>query len=128
MKEAKPEDAQFPDYREITRSCIEPSLQKSIWFKVTNGGTTPVADAPGDAVSAGWVDYILTTANSWKTPIKSFELIVEKDAPKWMAPPTIVSFCWDGPVKKLDETHFQATTTDFVPKHELHILFMSVAK
>ena len=64
------------------------------------------------------VDFILTTANTWKRPIEDFTLIVERTDPK-----DTVSFCWDGPIKKLDANHFQAHATNLIPTKELHIGF-----
>jgi hypothetical protein len=79
-------------------------------------------------VSTAWVDYVLTTANTWKTPIKIFELIVErpKRPQTFAAHNWLVSFCWNGPVKQLDADHFSARATNFVPKRELHITFFGM--
>ena len=63
-----------------------------------------------------WVDFILTTANSWKRPIEDFTLIVERTNPQ-----QVVSFCWDGPVQKIDEHHFQAHAANLVPARELRV-------
>jgi hypothetical protein len=81
-----------------------------------------------------YVDFILTTANTWKTPIEDFTLIVNRpDAAKSIASnPTsstkwdgsLVSFCWDGPVEKTDANHFTAHATNFVPTKELRIGFL----
>ena len=40
-----------------------------------------------------WVKYILTTANTWKTPIRDFELELEFPEGEY------VSLCWDGNVE-----------------------------
>jgi hypothetical protein len=69
-------------------------------------------------ILVSWVDFILTTANTWKRPIEDFTLIVERPAPK-----STVSFCWDGPVEQLDANHFQAHATNLIPTKELHIGF-----
>lgn len=68
-------------------------------------------------VDARWVKYILTSANTWKTPIRDFELIVDKSGADF------VSFCWDTKVEKLDDSHVVARATDFVPTKELTIYF-----
>jgi hypothetical protein len=65
-----------------------------------------------------WVDYILITANSWKRPIKHFELIVEG------APP--LSFCWPDAVQQISKNRVRATAVDFVPKSDLHIVFFDI--
>jgi hypothetical protein len=69
-------------------------------------------------IEPAWVDFILTTANTWKRPIEDFTLIVERTDPK-----DTVSFCWDGPIKKLDANHFQAHATNLIPTHELRVGF-----
>jgi hypothetical protein len=67
-----------------------------------------------------WVNYILTTANSWKTPIRDFELIVER--PEGHA----VSLCWDGKVERIGRTRFIAKAKNFVPAKELAVYFFHV--
>lgn len=66
-----------------------------------------------------WVKYILTTANTWQTPIGDFELTVER--PKG----TLASICWDGPVEKAGADRFIARRKGFVPQKELEVLFLS---
>jgi len=72
----------------------------------------------------------LTTANTWKTPIEDFTLIVER--PHWKnnrGEPDLadyVSFCWDGPITKIDADHFSAHTVNLVPAKELRVGFFSV--
>ncbi len=111
----------------LDESCVDPGLRSQIDRFVSDGGKISLGSVPGDAVQAEWVDYILTTANSWKMPIKKFELVVEKAADK-DALRHSASFCWDGPVTRLDDQHVSAKMTDFVPKKELKILFMNVSK
>jgi hypothetical protein len=73
-----------------------------------------------------YVDFILTTANTWKRPIEDFTLIVERPHEK-SALQSFVSFCWDGPVTKLDDDHFSAHALNLTPTKELHIGFVSVS-
>ena len=91
---------------DMTSMCPSPAAMQALGAK-KNG-----------IVVANWVDFILTTANSWKQPIEDFTLIVERTDPK-----DTVSFCWDGPVTKLDANRFQAHTVNLVPSKELHIGF-----
>lgn len=72
-----------------------------------------------------YVDFILTTANTWKTPIEDFTLIVERPHLK-DALTTYVSFCWDGPVTKINGDHFSAHIANLVPAKELRIGFFSI--
>jgi hypothetical protein len=75
-----------------------------------------------------WVDFILTTANTWKRPIENFTLIVERPQPE-QGGKSLVSFCSpaNGKVEKLDADHFQVHLTNFVPASELHIGFFEIA-
>ncbi|HEX4002387.1 MAG TPA: DUF4424 family protein [Candidatus Acidoferrales bacterium] len=99
-------------------ACIDQALENQLKADVAGRSANE-----GRYVYLEWVDYILTSANSWKTPIKSFELIVEgpkldKDHHHYYA-----SFCWDGPVVRRDADHFTADVNNFVPRHELRIYF-----
>jgi len=82
-------------------------------------------------ISIEYVDFILTTANTWKRPIEDFTLIVERPHIKFTKPypaelTTYVSFCWDGPITKLDADQFSAHTTNLIPAKELRIGFINV--
>jgi uncharacterized iron-regulated membrane protein len=55
-------------------------------------------------------------AGSWN--IQSFKLTIERD------PNELVSFCWNGQVKKISSTQFQMTEKNFVPKQDLDIIFV----
>ena len=72
------------------------------------------------AIEGDWVKYILTTANTWKMPIRVFELIVEKPEGHF------VSFCWGGKLEKLSNTRLRATAHDFAPNRELLVYFFTV--
>jgi hypothetical protein len=110
--------------RNLADACVEPGLQKTIY--VASGAAQEVNPDEG-YVEGMWVDYILTTANSWKTPIKDFKLVIDKGTPQ-KDQSDYASLCWDGPVTKLDGQRYEASATDFVPRKELHILFLSVPK
>lgn len=113
--------------RSIQDSCIDSSLRAQVIRDSKSNDRSP------EFFVLFWVDYILTTANSWKTPIKDFELTVERPgvsltkkmrigADKWY-----VSFCWPGAIQKPDGDHFVARASDFVPHNELHIAFFGVS-
>lgn len=63
--------------------------------------------------------YILTTGANWAKPIEKFKLTVERD------PNELVSFCWNGKVKKISPTQFQMTESHFIPKMDLDIIFVN---
>ena len=71
-----------------------------------------------------YVDFILTTANTWKTPIEDFTLIVEHANREG----AYTSFCWDGPVTKIDATHFSAHRHNFIPIKELRVGWFHLLK
>lgn len=76
----------------------------------------------GPMISGEWVKYILTTANTWKTPIRDFELIVEWPAGQF------ASFCWDGKLETRSDTRVRVTARDFAPQKELLVYFFSVGE
>ncbi len=98
--------------------CVEGPLLKTL---------TQIANGKDKDAVYFYVDFILTSANTWKTPIEDFTLIVERPHEK----DTIadyVSFCWDGPVTKIDADHFEAHAVNFVPKKEIRIWFFEESK
>lgn len=108
----------------IRDSCMDASLQQAL----TAAARKEKKEESG-FITSEWVDYVLTTANTWKTPIKDFELIVERPRPKPGSPERrqwFVSFCWDGDVKRFDLDHFSGHLTNFVPKRELHVAFFGI--
>lgn len=110
------------DAKDIEQICVDPALQKRIDSEAHVEKKTK--EECGDCMEMVWVDYILTTANSWKTPIQDFELIVERphDDPRhWF-----VSLCWDGPVQHPSPDRFVMDIKDFVPRRELRIGFLGL--
>lgn len=81
---------------------------------------------PDDAYSApfteSWLSYIWSTGANWSGPIRKFHLTIDKGRPE-----NLVSFCWDGDVKKTSPTTFEMEATDFYPPydHELEILILN---
>lgn len=110
-------DRYITDYsrKNIKDSCVDPALQRELVRRATEK-----YKPSQDVIQVAWVDFILTTANTWKTPIKGFTLVVDREPPRWF-----VSFCWDGPISKVGSHTFVAHKTDFVPSRELHIAFFS---
>jgi hypothetical protein len=75
-----------------------------------------------------WVDFVLTSANTWKQPIEDFTLIVERGASYAVEEKTLVSFCspQHAEVKKLNESQFQMHVTRLIPTSELRIGFFDL--
>lgn len=88
----------------LDESCLDGARRKAIL-------------AEGVGFTSRWVKYILTTANTWKTPIRDFELIVEPE------PSDVVSFCWDGKIERLGAGTLKADRRDFVPTKELTVYY-----
>ncbi|MCW5717753.1 MAG: DUF4424 domain-containing protein [Bauldia sp.] len=65
------------------------------------------------------IEYILTTANTWASPIRDFTLTVDKGAPD-----ALVSFCGEG-VTRTSDTTFVDRETDYYPERELHVLIVT---
>lgn len=72
-----------------------------------------------------WVNFILTSANTWRQPIEDFTLIIERGKPQSGMGSRSIEFCTpqNAPVTKLDADHFQVHLTNFIPKSELRIGF-----
>lgn len=75
-----------------------------------------------------WVDFILTSANTWKRPIGDFTLITERGKPEIEDTQRLVSFCspTGAKVEKIDASRFRVHLTNFIPTSELHIGFFDV--
>lgn len=103
---------------ELKSFCVDPQLYAKL-------ESTPSSQDGGYF----FVDFILTTANTWKTPIEDFTLIVERPHTKTHRgepESNYVSFCWDGTVTKTDADHFSAHAENFVPAKELRIGFLQI--
>jgi hypothetical protein len=108
---------QIQNYKkEFKNSCIKTNTFNEAKKRVKR----KMAENPGNNnyFGVGWVSYILTTANTWQTPIKDFEMIVQKEKDE------MISFCWSGPVEKIGETQFRARKTNFIPVKDLKIYFL----
>ncbi|HSR09608.1 MAG TPA: DUF4424 family protein, partial [Bryobacteraceae bacterium] len=106
----------------LSTACVDASLHKTL-----------LAGAKSDeeyikGIRAYWVDYILTTANTWKTPIKDFDLVIERPKPATPTSRVYVSMCWDGKIEQRDPDHFVARKLNFVPSEELRVMFFDVPK
>lgn len=65
------------------------------------------------------LEYIIVTANNWQGPIKDFHLSIKKSHPSDM-----ISLCMDSGLKKSDALTFEFHQKNFIPKHDLNILFV----
>lgn len=111
------------DMQLLEEFCPDPSLLQSIIARAQAAGPDS-----GQFAHPHWVDFILTTANTWKQPIEDFTLIVDRGKAVFENSHPVVSFCSvnNAPIEKLDANHFQMRLTNFVPKDELHIGFFDL--
>jgi hypothetical protein len=101
-----PRNAELPEIL-----CLNDELKQ--WEKATK-----------NRLSVSIVDYILTTANHWKKPIKEFHLIIEADTRREAN--QRVSTCFErNRLKKVSDYRYELTVKDFEPKAEIGVFFMS---
>ncbi len=81
------------------------------WLKSTGGG-----------FHHEQVDYILTTANHWKKPIKEFHIVIEESTRPLKEK---ASTCFERKnIKKTGPTRYEATLLDFIPDKEIEVNFL----
>jgi hypothetical protein len=109
---------------DILSFCPEPELLRSMFGKISQNTNNSYE---GRYFPTQWIDFILTSANTWQRPIEDFTLIIERPKAE-QDRKTLVSFCspMNGTVEKLDADHFQVHLTNLVPTSELHIGFFEV--
>ncbi len=111
-----PRDGKLSSYEErlIKDYCIDDYTRKGI-IKLLNPPGGKNTYGAGMAIN---LDYFLTTANTWKGPIGTFRLTIDKGNPK-----SILSVCMDG-LKKTAPTIFKVERKNFVPSEDLRLLFV----
>jgi len=121
----KSESLSNPEEDPLRSACPDTSLPDRVKDDQRLFGAKHKDDPSSEFFLTFWVDYILTTANNWKKPIKEFEVVVERpesfvsSSKKWY-----VTFCWDGVVERPDDHHFVARAKNFVPSRELRVAFL----
>jgi hypothetical protein len=111
--------------------CAEPAFLRTLLRDLIPGNSMPHPDNLQEAgdieFGASWVEFILTSANTWQRPIEDFTLIIERPKSE-QGGKVLISFCSpaNGKVDKPDADHFQVHLTNFVPTSELHIGFFDM--
>ncbi len=108
---------------EVPHPCIDTSLEEKLrkeQHKYYQLGHNDEAQFNQMA----WVKYILTTANNWLTPIKTFELVVQDAAPDQFHKPISTTVCWDGMVERVDTTKWFSRRLNYVPSSELAVYYL----
>lgn len=100
-----------------TKYCTDEAFVNSV------KKTLPNPDEPyGAPYSESWISYIWSTGGNWQGSIGKFHLTIDKGRPE-----NLVSFCWNGEVKKTSPTTFEMEATDWWPPYgrELEILVLN---
>lgn len=85
--------------------------------------TLPNPEEPyGAPFTESWLSYIWSTGANWGGPVGRFHLTIDKGRPE-----NLVSFCWDGEVKKTGPTTFEMSAEDWWPPYdrELEVLILN---
>lgn len=93
----------------LSEYCASPALVKRLQKPI----------APNESMPGTQVRYILKTANTWKSPIKSFTLRLKKSSPN-----EIISLCFPGDFIKVDALTLESRLEDFSPGEDLHIQYL----
>ena len=95
--------------------CIDESTQRGLVKRLHSPGKGDMAGT-GMAV---FLDYVLTTANTWKGPINTFHLTIDKGKAD-----NILSLCIDG-LRKTGPTRFEMEQNNFTPHGDLRLMIVS---
>jgi hypothetical protein len=103
--------------------CPDPSLLVNLIGEMQASGP-----GYGQYAHPHWVDFILTSANTWRQPIEDFTLIIDRGKPLEEDAHAVVSFCapQNAPVVQADAGRFQVHLTNFIPRGELRIGYFDV--
>jgi len=105
-----------PYQQQLVRDfCIDESTQRGLIKRLHGPGAGEMAGT-GTAL---FLDYVLTTANTWKGPIGSFHLTIDKGKPD-----SILSLCIDG-LRKTGPTRFAMEQSNFTPRRDLRLMIVS---
>src|SRR5208282_5001655 len=109
---------ELQDMQRLQSLCPDPSFLSGLIGQMVASGPDS-----GQLAQPHWVDFILTSANTWKQPIEDFTLIIDRGKPEREIDQNFVSLCspQNAPVTKIDANTFQVHLTNFVPQSELRI-------
>jgi hypothetical protein len=112
-----PYDASDEDRPKLYRDryCTDDGFIKTVKASLKDAG-----DLYSAPYTESWISYIWSTGVNWGGPIGRFHLTIDKGKPQ-----NLVSFCWDGKVKKTGPTTFEMSAENwYPPAHELEILIL----
>ena len=99
----------------INTYCIDAGTQKALG-KLLHPQKAKEYPGTGHAL---YLNYVLTTANTWKGPIGTFHLTIDKGKPL-----NVLSLCIDG-IRKTGPTTFEVEKKNFSPAQDLRLLIVT---
>jgi len=99
----------------VSTYCIDAGTRKALAKRLHRPNAGDLAGT-GTAVL---LDYVLTTANTWRGPIGAFRLTIDKGKPD-----NVLSLCIEG-IRKTGATTFVVEKKDFTPDRDLRLLIVS---
>lgn len=95
--------------------CVTPEMHAHITEIVAQ---SPKKEAGTAVLLERQIEYILTTANNWNGPIRTFDLSIQTDSPD-----DIVLTCMSG-LKRSSPTEYRLERTNFKPQRDLDLLIL----
>ena len=74
-----------------------------------------------NSLDPAWIGYVVKTAKFWNGPIGKFRLVVDKGKPN-----NLTAFC-PANSKKISDTQFEWTATNFVPSKDIDVVIFSAS-
>jgi len=112
---AKEKDLDSYQQELIKDYCIDPATRRGIVKRLHSPAR---AEMSGTGMAV-YLNYVLTTANTWHGPIGTFRLTIDKGKTS-----SILSLCLDG-IEKTGPTRFELVRKNFRPQRDLRLLFVS---
>ena len=104
--------ADFGEYFEtgegVKKYCADPAFRAAL--KKRRASLDPA-----------WIGYVVKTAKFWNGPIGKFRLVVDKGKPN-----NLTAFC-PANSKKISDTQFEWTATNFVPSKDIDVVIFSAS-
>ncbi|MDP1732441.1 MAG: DUF4424 domain-containing protein [Devosia sp.] len=114
---AEPYDGYDPATTYKKKYCTDEGFIRTVEKTLPN-----LDERYGAPFTESWISYVWSTGANWSGAIGKFHLTIDKGNPD-----NLVSFCWDGQVRKTSPTTFEMEAQDWWPPwdRELEILILN---
>ncbi len=114
---SQPYDGYDPAAEYARKYCTDQNFVDTVKKTLPNP-----AEPYGAPFTESWISYVWSTGAYWSGSIGTFHLTIDKVLPR-----NLVSFCWDGDVRKTGPTTFEMEAKDWWPPfgRELEILILN---